>query len=349
MPAKKGTTGKGQEDRGAAGGARPGTPPSAAILDTAFRRAYKATPHGTNPLDRSRRRAMLKIVRSGATVVRHLRASDHRFAKPPLTDFERTLVAQKFGVGELEHSRRRVQRAIERIRGLSAEEQRSLRRASTVEAFGALVRRFYGRIASFVREVDPDLKLLDDVARFLKSRPQLDPTVPTVVIAGFPNVGKSSLVERLSSARPKVADYPFTTLALEVGHADLGFDRLQILDTPGVLGRVGRRSPAEREAETAVEYAATLVIFLIDPSESCGYPLPDQERLLARWREGLPNIPFLIVGTKADLVSAKGEWLSVSAKTGAGVDDLREAIRRQLVARRAQTAPADSIPGVIDI
>jgi nucleolar GTP-binding protein len=348
VPAKKGAR-KGQEDRGAAGGARPGTPPSAAILDTAFHRAYKATPHGSNPLDRSRRRAMLKIVRSGAVVVRHLRAADHRFAKPPLTDFERTLVADRFGVGELEHRRRRVQRAVERIRGLSAEEQRSLRRASSQEQFGALVRRFYGRIASFVREVDDDLKVLDEVARFLKARPQLDPMAPTVVIAGFPNVGKSSLVERLSSAHPKVADYPFTTLALEVGHADLGFDRLQILDTPGVLGRVGRRSTAEREAETAVEHAATLVVFLIDPSESCGYPMADQKRLLARWREELPNVPFLIVGTKSDLVTSKGDWLSVSAKTGAGVDALRNAIARELAARRAQAAPADSIPGVRDI
>jgi nucleolar GTP-binding protein len=292
---------------------------------------------------------MLKIVRSGAVVVRHLRAADKPFAKPPLTDFERTLVADRFGVGELEHSRRRVQRAVERIRKLSAEEQRSLRKASSIEAFGALVRRFYGRIASFVREVDPDLRLLADVARFLKSRPQLDPMAPTVVIAGFPNVGKSSLVERLSSAKPRVADYPFTTLALEVGHADVGFDRLQILDTPGVLGRVGRRSTAEREAETAVEHAATLVVFLIDPSESCGYPLADQERLLARWREELPNVPFLVVGTKSDLVTTPGEWLSVSSKTGEGVDQLREAIRRELANRRAQESPADSIPGVRDI
>ncbi|HEV8049991.1 MAG TPA: GTPase [Thermoplasmata archaeon] len=348
VPAKIGPR-KGREDRGAAGGARPGTPPSAAILDAAFRRAYKATPHGATPLDRSRRRALLKIVRTGAVVVRHLRAADKRFSTPGLTDFERTLVADRFGPGTLEHSRRRVARAVERIRGLLADEQRLLRKASSVEAFGQLVRRVYGRVASFVREVDPDLIQLTEIARFLKARPQLDPMKPTVVVAGFPNVGKSSLVEKLSTARPKVAEYPFTTLALEVGHADLGFDRLQILDTPGVLDRSGRSSGAEREAETAVEHAATLVVFLIDPTESCGYPLPDQERLLARWRAELPNIPFLIVATKADLGPSPGDWLRVSAKTGEGIAELLDRIGRELRARRAQEAPADSIPGVQDI
>jgi nucleolar GTP-binding protein len=340
---------KGREDRGAAGGARPGTPPSASILDAAFHKAYKATPHGATALDRSRRRALLKIVRSGAVVVRHLRATDKPFGTPGLTDFEKTLVADRFGVGTLEHSRRRVQRAIERIRGLLAEEQRMLRKASSKEAFGELVRRCYGRTASFVREVDPDLVKLAEIAKFLKVRPQLDPLRPTVVIAGFPNVGKSSLVEKLSTARPKVAEYPFTTLALEVGHADLGFDRLQILDTPGVLDRSGQSSKAEREAEVAVEHAATLVVFLIDPTESCGYPLPDQQRLLARWREELPNVPFLVVATKSDLGPSPGDWMRVSAKTGDGVAELREAIGRELRVRRAEEAPADAIPGVQDI
>ncbi|MCI4326795.1 MAG: 50S ribosome-binding GTPase [Thermoplasmata archaeon] len=340
---------KGREDRGAAGNARPGMAPSAAILDAAFHKAYKATPHGATALDRSRRRALLKIVRTGAVVVRHLRAADKRFRTPELTDFEKTLIADRFGRGTLERSRRRLERAIERIRGLLAEEQRALRKASSREAFGELVRRFYGRVASFTREVDPDLVILAEITKFLKVRPQLDPLTPTVVIAGFPNVGKSSLVEKLSSARPKVAEYPFTTLSLEVGHADLGFDRLQILDTPGVLDRSGQSSRAEREAEVAVEHAATLVVFLIDPTESCGYPLPDQLRLLARWREELPNVPILVVATKADLGPSPGDWLRISAKTGEGVDALRDWIGRELRMRRAQETPADAIPGVQDI
>ncbi|MCI4322320.1 MAG: hypothetical protein L3K05_08465, partial [Thermoplasmata archaeon] len=74
-------------------------PPSSSILDAAFRKAFKAVPHGTGRIDRARRRASLKVIRSGAIVMRHLRAADKRFAKPGLTEFEETLIENKFGRG----------------------------------------------------------------------------------------------------------------------------------------------------------------------------------------------------------------------------------------------------------
>src|SRR5208337_95264 len=66
-----------------------------------------------------------------------------------------------------------------------------------------------------------------------------------------------------------------TTIGVEVGHADLGFDRLQVLDTPGVLNRSRRANPAEDEAEAAVSHAATAVLFVLDPSGTCGFTLED--------------------------------------------------------------------------
>ena len=323
---------KGKEDRGAALSADRTTPASSRILDAAFRKAYRATPHGKTRLDRSRLRAQLKIVRAGAVALRHLGAAAKPFTGTGLTDFERRLVARAFGSGRLERSLDRVHRASERIRGLSREEKRALARASSEEEFAESVRRFYGRLASFVREVDPDLSILGDVHRYLVARPKVDPRRPTLVVAGFPNVGKSSLVARLSTARPKVADYPFTTLAVAVGHADLGFDRLQVMDTPGVLGRARRANPAEAEAEIAVASAATAVLFVIDPTGLAGYSLEDQERLLARWHQEFPQLPFLVVETKADLSAspAHPDRLRVSAKTGEGIDDLRARIEEIL-------------------
>jgi nucleolar GTP-binding protein len=268
----------------------PGVRPSSAIVDAAFRKAYRATPHGDTPYERARRRAQLKIVRSAGVALRHLRLAARPFVKPGLTDFERRLIAQTFGSGSLERSLGRVGRAESRIRGLSQEEQKRLHAAGTRDEFADSVRRFYGRMASFLREVDEDLRELADIALYLKRRPRLTPDEPVVVVAGFPNVGKSSLVAALSSAKPKISDYPFTTLSLAVGHADLGFDRLQVLDTPGVLGRARRGNPAEVEAETAVQYAATVVVFVLEPSERCGYPMADQEKLLLKWRTELPTV-----------------------------------------------------------
>src|ERR1700686_5519352 len=166
---------KGREERGAALDHRPGQAPSALILDAAFRKAYRATPHGKTRFDRSRLRAKLKVVRSSAVVLRHLAASAKPFTRPGLTDFERRLVARAFGSGRLERSLDRVFRATERIRGLLREEQRAISRGSSEVDFASSVRRFYGRAASFVREVDPDLRNLFEIRQYLKVRPKGDP------------------------------------------------------------------------------------------------------------------------------------------------------------------------------
>ncbi len=305
-------------------------PPSVAILDTAFHRASLATPHGDTKAERDRLRARLKVVRSCATVVRHLRLAARRFAPPGLTEFERALVAGAFGDETLDRSLRRLRRAEERIRDLSRDAEQSTRRASSSEELGDVVRACYGRLSSFVREVDPDIERLRSISEFLRHRPHLVPGAPTLVVAGFPNVGKSSLVGRLSSARPKVADYPFTTLSIAVGHADLGFDRLQVVDTPGVLGRAHRANLAEEEATTAVGQAATVVLFVIDPTGTSGYTLEEQEALLARWREEYPSLPIVDVETKSDLARRPTPRLRVSASTGEGLDELWSELRRRL-------------------
>ncbi len=307
--------------------------PSAEILDVAFHRASLANPHGSTKPERDRRRAQLKVVRSSATVARHLRLESRGLRPPALGELEKALVDRAFGAGVLDRALVRLHRAEERIRRAAREAERAVGTAAGSEELGDQVRAFYGRLASFVREIDPDLERIRQVRRYLAGRPRLDPEAPRLVVAGFPNVGKSSLVARLSSARPKVAAYPFTTVAIAVGHADLGFDRLQVVDTPGVLGRGGRENPAEAEAETTVRNAATVVLFVLDPSESSGYPIEDQERLLARWREEYPALAIVPVETKADLARRPGAALAVSAKTGEGIDELWRQIRARLAPR----------------
>ena len=307
--------------------------PSQEIIELAFHRASLVNPHGKTKPERDRRRAELKVVRASATVGRHLRLAARELRPPLLGEFEGALVERAFGSGTLERHLLRLRRADERIRRASQDAERAIARASGPEELGDLVRGFYGRLASFVREVDPDLVRLQAVRRFLRDRPQLDPGAPRLVVAGFPNVGKSSLVARLSSAHPKVADYPFTTVAIAVGHADLGFDRLQVVDTPGVLGRPGRANPAEAEAETTVARAASIVLFVLDPSGSCGYPIEEQEQLLHRWREEFPRLPIVPVETKSDLVHRENDRIHVSAKNGDGLDELWWHLRQQLVPR----------------
>jgi nucleolar GTP-binding protein len=329
---------KGREDRGASRGGGGRAAPSSVILDIAFRRAYRATPHGSDPLDRSRRRALLKIVRSTAVAQRQLRLALKRFPREGLGPLRERLVVDRFGPGSFDRAVARVRRAGDRIRDLSRDEQLRLRQASSEEGFGESVRRTYGRLASFLLEVDPDLRRLMEIDRYLDERPSLVAGTPTLVVAGFPNVGKSSLVGRLTSAQPKVADYPFTTLAIGVGHVELGFERMQVVDTPGVLGRKGKSNPAELEAVAAVERAGDAILFVLDPTEECGHSMAEQEALLARWKREYPNVPMLEIATKADRPHAPTGRLEVSATTGQGLEELRERIRAALA------RPAPPIP-----
>lgn len=323
--------------------ARP--PPSVLILDAAFRKAHRAAAHGTSKLDRSRRNAKLRIVRSAAIVLRSVRDLGKTATTPPLTPLDHRLLNAHFPPDALERSLRRVRTAEGRIRRLLQEEEQRLAKLSTEEEFGDLVRRTYGRLASYVREVDPDLERLHEIIRFRRARPEILPELPSVVVAGFPNVGKSSLVARLSSARPDVAPYAFTTRAIVVGHTDLGFDRLQVVDTPGVLGRETRSNEAEQEALAVVATQPTIILFVLDPTGTSGYSLSEQERLLERWRMEFPRTPILAVETKADIVRTGSDRFAVSSTTGEGIERLRHELQ-QLLAQLPKPVPA-SVPDQI--
>jgi nucleolar GTP-binding protein len=331
---------KGREERTASTTRRPGTPITAEILDSAFRRAYRVNAHGTSRLDRSRRRALLKIVRSSAVVLRRLHTEVKGLSSKDLSPFQSSLLEQAYGSGTMPRSLLRLRHAEERIRNLRRDAERELPKFVESDELAEAVRRFYGRLASFVREVEVDIRNLQKARAFLKGRPRLDPGGSTVVIAGFPNAGKSTLIAALSTARPKIASYPFTTRAVAVGHADLGFDRVEFVDTPGVLGRTSRTNPAEREAATAVRGAAAVVVFLLDPSGTSGYPFADQEALATRWRTEFPKVPILEVETKADLVRRETERLVISAQTGEGLEELRTKVEALLRSVRPDEPPA---------
>jgi len=123
-----------------------------------------------------------------------------------------------------------------------------------------------------VHQIDKDLLFLNEVRNVLRKLPHIDDTF-TVVIAGYPNVGKSSFIRRVSTATPEVASYPFTTKGVIVGHRDTGRDRVQFVDTPGILDRPSdERNAIEQQALSAVMNVADVILFIIDPSGHCGYP-----------------------------------------------------------------------------
>jgi nucleolar GTP-binding protein len=161
----------------------------------------------------------------------------------------------------------------------------------------------FARMASVVEEVEDDLVAVGEARDALRVLPDIRPDEPTVVVAGYPNVGKSSFVNAVTNARNEVAEYPFTTKGVRVGHFDRDRVRYQLVDTPGVLDRpAAERNDIESQAVSAVTHLADCILFFVDASGSCGYPVERQLALRDELAErfGDAGVPLLTVCNKAD-------------------------------------------------
>jgi len=185
-------------------------------------------------------------------------------------------------------------------------------------------KRTVARLSSIVHRIDRDLRFLNEVRNTLRTLPELRDEF-TVVVAGYPNVGKSSFIRLVSSAEPQVASYPFTTKGIIVGHRKLGRSGVQFVDTPGILDRPpAERSPIERQAVAALMHVAQAVLFILDPSGMCGYPVENQLALMGEVK-GMVAVPVLVVVNKADVKEMEG-YPNMSTLTGEGVDVVLEAL-----------------------
>jgi nucleolar GTP-binding protein len=176
------------------------------------------------------------------------------------------------------------------------------------------------RLASVVHQIDSELRFLNEVRNVVRKLPHVE-DIFTVVIAGYPNVGKSSFIRLVSTADPEVASYPFTTKGVIVGHRVDGRKRMQFIDTPGVLDRLPEeRNPIERQAMAAITNIADVILFIIDPSEHCGFPLEDQMKLYEEITSTI-DIPVIAVANKSDIKGLEG-YPQMSTSQNTGVDEV---------------------------
>ena len=165
---------------------------------------------------------------------------------------------------------------------------------------------------------------MNEVRNVLRKLPHVEDAC-TIVIAGYPNVGKSSFIRQVSSASPEIASYPFTTKGIIVGHRKLGRERIQFVDTPGILDRPAeQRNAIEKQALSAMINVADIILFILDPSEHCGYPMEVQLNLLDEVK-GMIDVPLVVAANKSDLQVADG-YLSMSTEKGEGVEEVLAAI-----------------------
>jgi GTP-binding protein len=159
-----------------------------------------------------------------------------------------------------------------------------------------------------------------------------------VALVGFPSVGKSTLISTISAAKPKIADYPFTTLEPNLGVVRLADEtEFVVADLPGLIEGAAEGRGLGHRFLRHVERARVLVL-LLDLSPLAEHPPADQERILLQELRGyqpdLLDRPRLVVGSRADLAEPDVDFNGhrIAAVTGAGVRELvgqmAEAVQR---------------------
>lgn len=211
-----------------------------------------------------------------------------------------------------------------------------MKRAGSKQELLKKKKEFYGRISSIIKQVKEKFTIIDESRKIMKTWPDIKTGMRTIAIAGYPNVGKSSLLKALTGANPEIKEYAFTTKSLNLGYLEIEPRTYQIIDTPGTFERdISEMNKIEKQAYLVIEYLAEKIIYVFDPTETCGYETEKQILLMERLKN-LFKKEFIPVCNKSDLQEGMPEEyeemkkiqdiLFISAKTNKDIDELKKRI-----------------------
>lgn len=218
-----------------------------------------------------------------------------------------------------------------------------------------LKRAALGRMATACKKLGSALTYLEKVRQHMSRLPSIDPNAKTLLITGFPNVGKSSFMNKVTRADVEVQPYAFTTKSLFVGHTDYKYSSWQVIDTPGILDHsLEERNVIEMQAITALAHLRACVLFFMDLSGQCGYSIEQQLSLFKSIRPLFTGKPLVVVLNKCDVCTiddvsradhdailsaieeAEAKWITTSTLTDIGVGDLKTLACDLLLAHRSE-------------
>ena len=273
----------------------PTTPTSEELIDKAFSRAARAG------RAKSGFEAQQSMLQTAANILsdnlQNVVTSWPDFGE--VDPFYHELADALVDVDELRQSLSEVQWASRKTADIREEYQGRLR--GDADTARKTRKQAFARLADVVEEAEDDLARISEARDELRTLPEIHPDEPTIVVAGYPNVGKSSFVNDVTNARGETASYPFTTRGIGLGHFERDRIRYQIVDTPGLLDRPPEeRNDIESQAVSALEHLADCVLFLVDASLDCGYPVDVQLELRDAVEKQFADVPVLTVCNKAD-------------------------------------------------
>ncbi|KAI1767389.1 nucleolar GTP-binding protein [Hypoxylon sp. FL1150] len=239
------------------------------------------------------------------------------------------------------------------IETISRDYVRLLKYAQSLFQCKQLKKAALGRMATITKRLKDPLLYLDQVRQHLGRLPAIDPTTRTLLICGYPNVGKSSFLRSVTRADVDVQPYAFTTKSLFVGHFDYKYLRFQAIDTPGILDHpLEEMNTIEMQSITAIAHLRSAILYFMDLSEQCGYSVAAQMQLFKSIKPLFSNKLVFIVINKIDILrpeeldektsgelqslvsSGEVELLQLSCNTQEGVQEVKNAACERLLADR---------------
>lgn len=263
-----------------------------------------------------------------------LRAIYRRFPNiDELPQYLKDLLDARIGIDRLRLSLGRIKGALKALESIRDDALFRIRKAGSGKSVYRVRRQYLARVYDVLKSIEEDIRNVTYARSQLRRIPPLRMNNPIVVLAGFPNAGKSSLLKALTGSEPEIAPYPFTTKRLLLGHFSDGYRPIQVIDTPGILDRpIDKMKPEEKEALLSMKHLADLIVFIIDPFQDI-----EEQRHLLEYLKGMFQKPFLTVVGKADLLEDPGQYrrsvgaeLAISPITGYGIEELKRKIIRQL-------------------
>lgn len=323
-------------------------PNSKELLDIAFKRSMRSSAQVSKNapiLIKAKKKESKRIIVAAEELInRILKIIKMVPIIDDLPDFYKELASILVNIDELKLTLGKLNGILPVLSHIEKEHLSKLKKIEAPKEGDQIRRAAFGRISSIIDKQNKNLEYLNEIRGRLREIPSIDYTMPCIVVAGYPNVGKSSIVKNISTNKKiEVKEYPFTTKKLNMGHLEIKrkFDsiNIQCLDTPGILDRpMVKRNNIELQAILALRLISDLILFVFDPTPASGYSVESQIELFNEIKKNFSKdgqIKIIIVFNKMDLAKdseiqflrdklklKENDFYLTNALTGENLDEL---------------------------
>jgi nucleolar GTP-binding protein len=165
---------------------------------------------------------------------------------------------------DIEKYKNHYKKTIQIINQLSERYKRKLKKERKKEVIKQLKQEYFGRVFSAIKRLDKTNEELLNIAKEFKNIPKPNKNLFTLVLAGIPNAGKTTVLTKITEADPEINSYEFTTKSLNFGYFKIRENVLQVVDTPGIVHTdFNKMNVIEKKAVVAIKTLADVIVFYI--------------------------------------------------------------------------------------